>query len=325
MSYVPIYQSVLTHRKTLKLARLLDLDKFSVVGRLIALWTWSMDNAGADGSLADIEPDILADVMSYAGKPSELVEALLTAGFLELDEDSHWRIHDWEQYGGKLIERKDANAARMRAARSRSKPERPARPAAPPEPSPRASHVRSTNGTRAQFVQSQRRGEERREDTESRESAPVASPVASAVASADASRSQSPSTSSSTSSTSRPRDVLWDACADAMGGLPSNKIERGKWAKGIQALRESDATPAEIGVRSQRFRARFGEGIPLHPIVLANNWTMLGTEVKHAANDSRGRHGANSGPQRKAGTRDWDKIRQDLSREHNGPILPAAG
>ena len=39
MSYAPNYQSVLTHRKTLKLARLLSLDKFSVVGRLIALWT----------------------------------------------------------------------------------------------------------------------------------------------------------------------------------------------------------------------------------------------------------------------------------------------
>jgi hypothetical protein len=51
MSYVPIYQSVLTHRKTLKLARLLDLDKFSVLSRLIALWTWSTDNAGASSRL----------------------------------------------------------------------------------------------------------------------------------------------------------------------------------------------------------------------------------------------------------------------------------
>jgi hypothetical protein len=97
MSYVPIYQSVLTHRKTLKFARLLNLDKFSVVGRLIALWTWCMDNA-ADGSLADIEPDILADVYAWDGKPSELVEALLSAGFLEIDASDHWRIHDWDQY-----------------------------------------------------------------------------------------------------------------------------------------------------------------------------------------------------------------------------------
>jgi hypothetical protein len=117
MSYVPIHQSVLTHRKTLKLARLLDLDKFSAVGRLIALWTWSMDHAGADGSLAGIEPDILADVCDYKGKPSELVEALLSCGFLEVDDAGHWRIHDWEQYGGKLAERRDAHAARMRAAR----------------------------------------------------------------------------------------------------------------------------------------------------------------------------------------------------------------
>ena len=45
-----------------------------------------MDNAAADGSLADIEPDILADVCAWDGKPSELVEALLSAGFIDIDE-----------------------------------------------------------------------------------------------------------------------------------------------------------------------------------------------------------------------------------------------
>jgi hypothetical protein len=137
MSNVPIYQSVLTHRKTLKFARLLNLDKFSVVGRLIALWTWCMDNAAADGSLADIEPDILADVYAWDGKPSELVEALLSAGFLEIDDAGHWRIHDWDAYGGKVLERKEANTARMREARRKSRPSPPAE-----TERPRALHVR---------------------------------------------------------------------------------------------------------------------------------------------------------------------------------------
>ncbi|MDE3230589.1 MAG: hypothetical protein KGO05_11985, partial [Chloroflexota bacterium] len=81
--YVQVEQSLFTHRKTLRLARLLALDRCAVIGRLAALWSWCLDNA-LDGRLSDdIDADVLADVMFFdagMGKPAELLEALLTAG-----------------------------------------------------------------------------------------------------------------------------------------------------------------------------------------------------------------------------------------------------
>lgn len=53
MSSVQVQQSLVSHRKTLRLARLLSLDRYAVVGRLVALWAWRLDNAASDGRLND--------------------------------------------------------------------------------------------------------------------------------------------------------------------------------------------------------------------------------------------------------------------------------
>ena len=45
MAYIETHQSLLTHRKTLRLGRLLGMDRFCVCGRLMALWCWALDNA----------------------------------------------------------------------------------------------------------------------------------------------------------------------------------------------------------------------------------------------------------------------------------------
>jgi len=108
--FIQAQQRLVTHRKTLRLARLLSLDRYAVVGRLVALWVWSLDHA-PDGALGeDMDAEVLADVMGWDastnGKPAELLEALLAAGFLELDssgdtsDPSHptLRIHDWQKW-----------------------------------------------------------------------------------------------------------------------------------------------------------------------------------------------------------------------------------
>ena len=87
----------------------------------------------------------------------------------------------------------------------------------------------------------------------------------------------------------RPPDPLWDACVaacDGEGQGPSNSVERGKWNKGLAALRQSGATPEEIAIRAERYRRRYGEGIALNPMSLASNWTVLRQEVTHHANNN---------------------------------------
>lgn len=112
MAYIEAHQSLLTHRKTLRLGRLLGLDRFCVVGRLVALWAWALDNP-SDGAVAIADSDILADVMGWDGDPAKLCEALVAVGFFELAED-FYILHDWASHGGKILRRLEAQAERTK-------------------------------------------------------------------------------------------------------------------------------------------------------------------------------------------------------------------
>lgn len=118
MAYIETHQALLTHRKTLRLSRLIGIDRWGVAGRLMALWSWALDNA-PDGAIAHEDSDILADVMGWDGEPSELCHALVTAGFLD-QHANHYAIHDWMDYAGRLIEKRKSDAERKRQARASS-------------------------------------------------------------------------------------------------------------------------------------------------------------------------------------------------------------
>lgn len=101
--FIQVEQSLFTHRKTLRLARLPSLDRCAVIGRLVALWLWCLDNALGGRLSDDIDADMLVDVMCFdaaPGKPADLLEALLAAGFLALDADGQMRLVSWERLEG---------------------------------------------------------------------------------------------------------------------------------------------------------------------------------------------------------------------------------
>lgn len=139
MAYIETHQSLLTHRKTLRLSRLLGIDRWATAGRLMALWSWALDNA-QEGIIQKADSDILADIMGWpvqwtsSGHPNDiqnsdayvsrdvtqqLVEALVSAGFLD-EFETHYAIHDWWDYAGKLIEKRKADAERKRRERANS-------------------------------------------------------------------------------------------------------------------------------------------------------------------------------------------------------------
>lgn len=123
MSFLQVQQSLVTHRKTLRLAQLLGIDRSAVVGRLIALWAWCLDNApdgclgvepttGTDvGLLADILANVMTDVMTgvmgWDGSPGELEKRLIAAGFLDAARDAqgnqHRHLHDWQAWASQTL------------------------------------------------------------------------------------------------------------------------------------------------------------------------------------------------------------------------------
>ena len=116
MSWLELHQSLFTHRKTMQAADILDLPEVYVVAHLMALWTWSLDNA-PDGVLPDSRR-IIGKAAQWSGDPAMFTNALVNAGFLDIDEAGQTVIHDWQSYAGRLIEKREANTERMRRTRA---------------------------------------------------------------------------------------------------------------------------------------------------------------------------------------------------------------
>jgi hypothetical protein len=73
------------------------------------LWLWALDNA-PDGDISDFDADEIAEIVSYLGDPEKFVGALKTAGFV----DENGCLHDWDDYAGKLIERREVQKEQAR-------------------------------------------------------------------------------------------------------------------------------------------------------------------------------------------------------------------
>lgn len=139
MAWIESHQSLGDHPKTRKLARLLGIPKVAVIGHLHCLWWWATDYA-EDGSLQRYDDLDIAIGAEWDGDPASFLDALVTAGFL--DDDEHGlRIHDWDEYAGKLIERRKANAERMRKTRAEHEQG---------TETPRATHVQGMQRARAE-------------------------------------------------------------------------------------------------------------------------------------------------------------------------------
>lgn len=113
MAWLESHQTLANHPKTLKLSRLLNVPRVTAVGHLHFLWWWALDYA-QDGDLSKFDELDVAVAADWQGEPSVFWSSLIRAGFV--DEDGC--IHDWHEYAGRLIERRAADAARKRSART---------------------------------------------------------------------------------------------------------------------------------------------------------------------------------------------------------------
>lgn len=119
MAWIESHQTLAGHPKTRKLARLLKVSKPAAIGHLHCLWWWAIDYA-EDGDLSRYDEMDIAIASEWEGDPADLFDALVMSGFLDLTttDGTAACIHDWDDYAGKLIERRKANAERMRKARA---------------------------------------------------------------------------------------------------------------------------------------------------------------------------------------------------------------
>lgn len=142
--WVKVDTSLRNHPKLGRLAKRLGIGKAQAVGHLVLLWTWALEYA-PDGVLASFDADEIADGGLWDGDDQEFIEALTASRFLE-DVDGSLSIHDWAEYGGRLLEAKEQNRERQAGYRAARRDE----------------HVLSTLEARAGLEKS--RVDKRRED-----------------------------------------------------------------------------------------------------------------------------------------------------------------
>jgi hypothetical protein len=154
MAWLEAHQTLQGHPKTRKAARVLGIGRPQLIGHLFCLWWWALDYAQA-GDLTNFSADELAIAAEWDGEPAEFLAALIecrygdSAGFLEQTADGRLLIHDWDTYAGKLIDRREANAVRMRAARAEHVRARPTNKESTSKP--REPHVQGTWSTRVEL------------------------------------------------------------------------------------------------------------------------------------------------------------------------------
>lgn len=118
MAWIESHQSLGRHPKTRKAGRLLGVSRPAVVGHLHYLWWWCLDFA-QDGDLGQYDDDEIAEAAEWDEDPATFIAALTEAGFLTADR----LVHDWDDYAGKLIEQRKANAEKQKRWRERNKPD----------------------------------------------------------------------------------------------------------------------------------------------------------------------------------------------------------
>ncbi len=131
MSYIQSHQSLADHPKTAGAAELLGIDVPTLIGHLHLLWWWALDYA-PDGDLSGFSKQQLCNAMRCKIDANRVISALVTCnprkggkGFLER-KGRGYVIHDWRDFAGKFLERKEKDAARKREERANRPKDRPA-------------------------------------------------------------------------------------------------------------------------------------------------------------------------------------------------------
>jgi hypothetical protein len=116
MAWIEVHQSLWGHGKTLDLASRLKIKPIYAAAHLCRLWCWGLDNT-QDGVLPRANADVIANAADWKGKSGLFLDALIAAGWVDRDDNGLFMLHDWMDYAGKLMARRERNKEQMRNTR----------------------------------------------------------------------------------------------------------------------------------------------------------------------------------------------------------------
>lgn len=120
MAWIQVHQTLKDHRKIYAAADALDVEPAHALGLIVSFWLWALDNAPS-GSLDGISNRMIARAAQWTGSADEFVEALKNADLLDETADGGLELHDWQEYTGSLIEKRESEKIRSRNRRAAAK------------------------------------------------------------------------------------------------------------------------------------------------------------------------------------------------------------
>lgn len=117
MAWIEAHQTLRDHHKVCAVAEQLDIAEPQVIGHLVLLWMWGLDNAPL--GVLPTSKRTIEKAADWRGTPGALLEAMLGAGLVDRLEDGALRLHDWHEYGQKLQEQRERNRERQARFRRR--------------------------------------------------------------------------------------------------------------------------------------------------------------------------------------------------------------
>lgn len=105
-SWVEVHATLPDHPKVLRAAKALKIDSDALVGKLVRLWTWAVDNR-EDGILNEFDVEKLSERMNYKGDNDALIGVLVIHGLLDDAGDGCLEIHDWTEHVEMLVDKRE--------------------------------------------------------------------------------------------------------------------------------------------------------------------------------------------------------------------------
>ena len=105
LPWIQVYSNLPEHPKIYALVDRLGLRRnYEAVGIVVSLWLWAAKNA-PDGDLSGFPERAIAAAVGAGGKKKkELCKALADTGWLDVDENGAYFIHNWSRYAARLME-----------------------------------------------------------------------------------------------------------------------------------------------------------------------------------------------------------------------------
>jgi|GEM_PF-4551861 len=119
MAWIPSDVNMGRHPKTRRFARELGVSVPAAMGHLHLFWHWCMEFA-SNGYVTQHDVTDIADAALWGCNADDFMNALIECKFID-KSGNELKVHDWDEYGGRYLEKKNTNAERQAKYRERKK------------------------------------------------------------------------------------------------------------------------------------------------------------------------------------------------------------